>query len=74
VIDYKIRVLIEKAARDAGFAIATGIAGSNFRFRSRLTPGELAASSGARTRPSGLASSSLLRKACLRHLVDAGIP
>jgi hypothetical protein len=41
VIDYKTRVLIEKAARDAGFEINVGSDESGFRFRSSLVPGEL---------------------------------
>jgi putative restriction endonuclease len=41
VVDYKIRVLIEKAARDAGFEINIGSDETEFRFRSSLVPGEL---------------------------------
>jgi hypothetical protein len=41
VADYKARVLIEKAARDAGFEIAVGADEKEFRFRSSLVPGEL---------------------------------
>jgi predicted restriction endonuclease len=41
VVDYKTRVLIEKAARDAGFEINVGSDETEFRFRSSLVPGEL---------------------------------
>jgi hypothetical protein len=41
VVDYKTRVLIEKAARDAGFEINVGSDETEFRFRSSLVAGEL---------------------------------
>jgi putative restriction endonuclease len=41
VVDYKTRVLIEKAARDAGFEINVGSDETEFHFRSSLVPGEL---------------------------------
>jgi putative restriction endonuclease len=41
VVDYTTRVLIEKAARDAGFEINAGSDETEFRFRSSLVPGEL---------------------------------
>jgi putative restriction endonuclease len=41
VVDYTTRILIEKAARDAGFEINAGSDESEFRFRSSLVPGEL---------------------------------
>jgi putative restriction endonuclease len=42
MLDYKQKILIEKAARDAGFEIATADAPTGARFRSSLVPGELA--------------------------------
>lgn len=47
MIDYRTRVLIEKAARDAGFEIAVGDDGSNFTYRSSLAPGELVIAPGS---------------------------
>jgi putative restriction endonuclease len=41
MLDYKQKILIEKAARDAGFEIAVADAPSGARFRSSLVPGEL---------------------------------
>lgn len=41
MVDYKARVLIEKAARDAGFEIGVGSDEKEFRFRSSLVPGEI---------------------------------
>jgi hypothetical protein len=41
MLDYKQKILIEKAARDAGFEIAVAAAPSGARFRSSLVPGEL---------------------------------
>jgi putative restriction endonuclease len=41
VVDYKTRVLIEKAARDAAFEINVGSDENEFRFRSSLVPSEL---------------------------------
>jgi putative restriction endonuclease len=41
VVDYKTRVLIEKAARDAGFEINVSSDETEFCFRSSLVPGEL---------------------------------
>jgi putative restriction endonuclease len=41
MLDYKQKILIEKAARDAGFEIAVAAASSGARFRSSLVPGEL---------------------------------
>jgi hypothetical protein len=40
-MDYTTRVLIEKAARDAGFEINAGSDENEFRFRSSQVPGEL---------------------------------
>jgi putative restriction endonuclease len=41
MLDYKQKILVEKAARDAGFEIAVADAPSGARFRSSLVPGEL---------------------------------
>jgi hypothetical protein len=42
MLDYKQKILIEKAARDAGFEIAIADETAGARFRSSLVPGELA--------------------------------
>ena len=44
MLDYRQKILIEKAARDAGFEIPITGAGSDALFRSSLVPGELAIS------------------------------